>query len=123
MIKEADTGLVAVYCCVATKDALIVCVPNVKLETLNVAVPVASNGARPSSLPPSEKEIMPEVTGAPATTAVAFKVMLSPNTPVAGIFKVTFTALGCEPVVSPLGGYELPYFPATYNEQVWFAGK
>src|ERR1700727_2843620 len=122
MVNEDDTGLDAVNCCVATKDALIVCVPKAKVEMLRVAVPVPSKEGRPISLPPSAKEIIPEVTGAPAAAAVACKTTLSPSTPLAGMFTATVTGFDFAPPRLPTGA-EPPNFPATNNEQVWFAGK
>src|ERR1700743_2975278 len=122
MVKEADTGLDAVNCGVATKDALIVCVPKANVATLSVAGPVASNEGRPISLPPSAKEITPEVTGAPAATAVACKTTLSPSTPVAGMFRATVTGFDFGPPSLPEATAP-PNFPATNKEQVWLAGK
>jgi len=112
-----------VYWVEATKDALIVCAPKASVLMVRVAVPVESNADRPISVSPSENAIVPEVRGALATTAVAFKIILSPSTPIDGTFRVTRTAFGAEPVRVPVGGRELPYFPATYNEQVCFAGN
>jgi hypothetical protein len=67
-----------------------VCCPRVKRVDGQGRGPVWPSVACPILVLPSSNEITPDVTGLPATVAIAFSEMLSPSTPVAEMLKVTY---------------------------------